>query len=236
MWNRVLEAWHSNACLHTMKPCLRNCPCGFPSPPHLSFWFCWLGQDPVRLSLWRCCLSLRRLKSKYIKTLITPPRLFNLCVQALPFQSEMTLICNLQCLKCFYNSTRHILGHMSFGQPPNFTESVFKNVRISQNLSCWPCSRRAEQHIYFSEVGREITISALHFSFRGRHSGKGPAAVSNQSGVGRHRETDDVAQPAPLLANLYFVRKGKLCVANHLIGKKIPFHHFKTGICKMHVI
>lgn len=92
-----------------------------------------------------------------------------------------------------------------------------------------------EQHIYFSEVRREITISALHFSFRGRHSGKGPAAVSNQSGVVTHWKTDDVAQPTPLLANLYF-RKGKLYIADHLIGEKIPFHHFKTGICKMHVI
>lgn len=94
----------------------------------------------------------------------------------------------------------------------------------------------AVKHIYFSEARREITISVLHFSFRGRHSGKGPAAVSNQSGVVTHWKTDDVAQPTLLLANLYFVRKGKLYGANHLIGEKIPFHHFKTGICKMHVI
>lgn len=36
MWNFVLEARHSNACLHMMKPCLRNCPCGSPPPLPIS--------------------------------------------------------------------------------------------------------------------------------------------------------------------------------------------------------
>lgn len=43
----------------------------------------------------------------------------------------------------------------------------------------------------FSKVCREMIT--LHFSFRGRHSGKGPAAVSTQSKVGLQWKTDHVA-------------------------------------------
>lgn len=46
---------------------------------------------------------------------------------------------------------------------------------------------------FFPEVQAEIYIFALHFPFRGRHSGKGPAVVSNQSKVVMQWKTDCVA-------------------------------------------
>lgn len=74
-----------------------------------------------------------------------------------------------------YNSlTRYILGHrQSFSVQPG---SVLK--RIWQKRCA--VARAAGQRIYSGHVGREMTISPLPLSFRGRHGGKGPAAVSNQ--------------------------------------------------------
>lgn len=87
-----------------------------------------------------------------------------------------------------------------------------------------------------SRSSNRIIILALHFSFRGRHSGKGPAAVSNQSKVAMQRKTDYVAWLTTMDEDMCFGGKGKLYFANHHAGYKIAFCHFKTGICKMHVI
>lgn len=58
--------------------------------------------------------------------------------------------------------------------------------------SCMCGQPRHLAHL-FPEVQGEMLMLALHFPFRGRHSGKGPAAVSNHSEVVTQWKTDCVS-------------------------------------------
>lgn len=101
----------------------------------------------------------------------------------------------------------------------------------NQSATCCMCSQPRQLAYLFPEFQAEMLILALHIPFRGRHSGKGPAAVSNQSEVVMHWKTEYVSAPQTLDEDLCILsKKGSYILQIIMLDIR-----FKTGICKMHV-
>lgn len=145
-----------------------SCPCGFPPISHFD------SADLARIQF-ACHCDSAAVHCVDQNPNISRPLLYHpgflicVCRHSL-FQSAMTLIRNLQRLKRCYSFTGlqgifwDIFGLPSFGQPPNFMESVFKNARISQNLSCWLCSLpRRTAHLYLWSSERNLNIGFAFF-------------------------------------------------------------------------
>lgn len=76
-----------------------------------------------------------------------------------------------------------------------------------QSATCCMCSQPHQLAYLFPEFQAEMLILALHILFRGRHSGKGPAAVSNQSEVVMQWKTEYVARLRRWMRICVFCRK-----------------------------
>lgn len=99
------------------------------------------------------------------------------------------------------------------------------------------CSQPHQLAYLFPEVQVEMIILTLHFSYRGRHSGKGPAAVSNQSKVVMQWKTDYVSCLRKLDEELCILsEKGSYILQIITVDTRFLSIIFETGICKMHVI